>query len=220
MICILVVWLYVKAGVSWSVANTILKALNHILFTTLSLIEVALSSSGINIELPHIRIPQDVRTAYNHHFTQPDIIRTACCPTCFSLYPLPGIPQKCTWKASPRSKPCDTDLWRIQNTRKGPKWVPCCMFSTQNFDSWLRSFLSRKVIVDNLTKIHRQSTSHIPVFAQDMHDIQDSPAWRDLHPGGLQSPFDLTFGIYVDWFNPLTNKISGEWYIFIYLLNF
>lgn len=42
-----------------------------------------------------------------------------------------------------------------------------------------------------------------------MTDIQDSPAWSDLH-GFLQSPYHLSFGIYVDWFNPFTNKTAGK----------
>jgi hypothetical protein len=42
-----------------------------------------------------------------------------------------------------------------------------------------------------------------------MNDIQDSPAWDDLQ-GFQQSPYHLLFGIYIDWFNPYTNKIAGK----------
>jgi hypothetical protein len=41
-----------------------------------------------------------------------------------------------------------------------------------------------------------------------MHDIYDSPAWSSLHPF-LQSPYHLVFALYIDWLNPLTNKIAG-----------
>lgn len=206
MISVLVVWLHIRAGMSRSVANRVLRAAQLILFTTFTLIEVALLSSGFNVKLPTIKIPRDVRTAYQLHFTEPDIIRTACCPKCFFQFPSP-VPWRCQWKASPRSRPCNTELWKIQNTRKGPKWVPHCLFTTQSFDSWLRLFLSRQIIDESLKETFRQRTNR--PFGTDMHDIQDSPGWRDLY-GFLQSPHHLVFGIYVDWFNPFSNKIAGE----------
>ena len=123
MICLFAVWLHLRAGVSRSVANATLQAIHLIISTTLQLVEVALFSTGINVKLPNIRIPRDIRTAYTKQCPEPDIIRTACCPTCFSLYSTP-IPYKCQWKESPRSRPCNTDLWKEKNTSKGPKMVP------------------------------------------------------------------------------------------------
>ncbi len=128
---------------------------------------------------------------------------------CFS-WNYSDIPKTCQWKASPRSRPCNTELWKTQNTRKGPKLVPKCLYSTQSFDEWLKHFLSRKVIDDALVETFHQRNNHMHVpFGGDMHDVQDSPAWKDLHNSG-DSPYKLTFGLYVDWFNPFTNKIAGE----------
>jgi len=194
--------------VSRSVANTTLKALQLILTTILYLIEVTLCSSEITVKLSGIKLPHDVRTAYRLHFSEPEIIRTACCPSCFTLYSRP-IPWRCVWKASPRSRVCNTLLWKKKNTSKGPKWIPQCLYTTQSFDSWLSFFLSRHIIVDSLQKSFDRRTTHPPAaYGADMTDIQDSPAWRDLL-GIFQSPFHLMFGIYIDWFNPLTNKIAG-----------
>jgi hypothetical protein len=208
LISVLVIWLHLRAGVSRSVANTILRAIQFLISTTLQLIEVALSSSGINIKLSKIEIPRDVRTAYKHHFSEPDIIRTACCPTCFTLYSQP-IPWKCEWKESSRSRPCNTQLWKYQNTRKGPKLVPQRLYTTQSFDSWLHFFLSRQVIEDGLIECFHRRLNHPAAFGTDMHDVQDSPAWRDL-TGIFSTPYHLVFGIYIDWFNPFTNKIAGK----------
>ena len=216
MVCTLVVWLHIRAGVSRSVANTTLKALQLIFSSTLYLVEVALCSSGINVKLSKIQLPHDVRTAYRLHFTKPEITRTACCPSCFSLYPSPNIPWKCVWKSSKLSKPCNTQLWKTQNTSKGLKWIPRSLYTTQSFDSWLQFFLSRQIIVDSLEESFQRRTNHPPpAFGADMTDVQDSPAWRDLH-GFFQSPLHLVFSLYIDWFNPLTNKIAG---ILLYYFN-
>jgi hypothetical protein len=52
--------------------------------------------------------------------------------------------------------------------------------------------------------------NHPPAaFGADMHDIQDSPAWQDL-TGLFPTPYHLVFGIYIDWYNPFTNKIAGK----------
>ena len=209
MISILVVWLHVKVGVSRSVANKVLQALQLILTTILHILEAALLSFGATVRLSDMNIPRDVRTAYRLHFTEPDIICTACCPKCFSLIPCP-IPWRCQWRASPRSRPCNTELWKTQNTRSGPKMVPRSLYTTQSFDSWLESFLSQKMIEQGLKEAFQQYINNPPTaFGGTMKDIHDSPAWKNLR-AFLLSAYHLVFGIYVDWFNPFTNKIAGK----------
>lgn len=73
--CTLVVWLHLKAGVSRDTANTILKVIQLILSTTFDILQVALKSNlGVNIKLPVIQIPRDIRTAYHISSSEPDII--------------------------------------------------------------------------------------------------------------------------------------------------
>lgn len=212
MICVLVIWLHNRAGVSRSVTNRILHGIQLIISATLCLVEAALASSGFTVKLGSIKLPHDIRTAYRLHCSEPVIIRTACCPQCFSLYSTP-IPSRCPWKASPRSRPCNTELWMTRNTPKGPKRIPQRLYTTQCFDSWLQFFLSCQVIEDALCESFHARQNHQPaVFGAIMKDIQDSPAWQDLL-GFSQSPYHLCFGIYVDWFNPFTNKIAGKIFI-------
>lgn len=210
--CTLTVWLHLKAGLSRSAANIVLSAISLILSTTLLLLKVSLLAAELNVTFPTVNIPSDVRTAYKHYFSEPEIDRTVCCPQCFSIFPgnYSDIPKTCQWKASPWSRPCNTELWKTQNTQKGPKLVPKCLYSTQSFDAWLKHFLSRKVIDDGLHASFHQRNSRTPAsFGGDMHDVQDSPAWKDLHNSG-DSPHKLIFGLYVDWFNTFTNKIAGK----------
>ena len=149
MVCVLVIWLHLRVGISQSAANTILQAVQFIISTMIQLIEVALSSHGIIIKLPKFKLPLDIRSAYGQNFPDPDIIGTACCPSCFALYSAP-IPLKCQWKESPRYCACNTDLWKSQNTFRGPKLVTRWLYSTQFFDSWLCFFLSCQIIEDAL----------------------------------------------------------------------
>lgn len=207
LICIFAVWLHIRAGVSRSVANKILKAIQIIFSFALRSIEIALLAAGVSVKLADIQVPQDIRTAYQHYHTEPDIIRTACCPKCYTSYSTHPIPWRCHWRASPRSYPCNTELWESRNTQKGPKWIPKRLYTTQSFDSWLAFFLSRQVIEDNLIDTFRHHQDRPPIFGGYMHDIQDSPAWADLTASG--TPYGLIFGTYVDWFNPFTNKIGG-----------
>jgi hypothetical protein len=78
------------------------------------------------------------------------------------------------------------------------------VFNTQEFDSWLEWFLSRKSIEDYLAKTF-QST---PAAGEEMHDLQDSPQWKNLKSVG-KDKYNLVFGVYIDWFNPRGNRMAG-----------
>lgn len=177
----LVVWLNVKAGISCDISNKILQSLQFIISTILQLIAVSIQSSlGIHVTFPKIKIPQYVHTAYKYSLGSNDklkIIHTVCCPKCYTMYSQP-IPWCCDWKESQRSSPCNTELWCKQQFGKIVKWVPKILYNTQCLDAWLLFFLSRRVIEEAL---HTTFFHKPPVFGADMHDIHDSPAWKDLH---------------------------------------
>ncbi|KAI5898333.1 uncharacterized protein SCHCODRAFT_02611784 [Schizophyllum commune H4-8] len=213
LVCILAVWLHTKAGVSRKNTNTTLRAIQSIVTTLLDLLSTALRTSGISVELPSVRIPRDVRTAARAvHGVEPEIDQTVCCPKCFYLHPRP-VPWTCSWRESARSRPCGEHLWTERKTRHGPKWVPRRLYHTQNFDTWVPMFLSRKVITDSLVETQQYCAKRwAPGSNHDdwMRDVHDSPAWRELYGSSYPSPYNLVFGIYVDWFNPFTNKIAGK----------
>ncbi|KAJ7831691.1 hypothetical protein B0H14DRAFT_2592495 [Mycena olivaceomarginata] len=79
-------------------ANMVLKALQFILSTLLGLEQTALDTQlDRKIKLPEIHLPQDNRTAFNRHFenNEPKLIRTPCCPKCFTLYDVQVMPNIC-----------------------------------------------------------------------------------------------------------------------------
>ena len=202
----LLIWLNLKAGVSRETANTILKALQFILTTALELLQVALAAQGIPVQLPKLRIPSDLRTIYQNYSREPEIVRTPCCPKCYTLYPsLEKMPEKCTAKVSKKSRiRCKAALWRTQRLGKENKQVPATTFNTQKFEPWLEWFLSRKSIEDYLAKSYQTPAS---ADGEEMSDLQDSPRWKDLKK--LGDKYNLVFGLYIDWFNPRSNKLAG-----------
>lgn len=203
MCTLLVCWLYLHAGLSRSRTNQVLKAMKLILTVVIRLCSVVLAAAGIPLDLSEIPIPKDIRTVVGSIGLDPDLVRTICCPKCFSLYPQTGpIPNICTWSLSPGANACNTPLWKFRRTRKGKVRVPRRFYTTQSFESWLKFFLGRPEIEDLIDKSYR----HIP--NPKMRGIWDSPAWQSLGEFRYEAG-NLTFGLYIDWFNPLTMKIAG-----------
>jgi hypothetical protein len=87
-----------------------------------------------------------------------------------------------------------------------PVCAPVRQLTTQDFDAWIKFFLSRPDIETALSQSYA-ARPHVP--GQTMHDIWESPAWQTL--GAFSTtPGNLTFSYYIDWFNPFLNKISGK----------
>lgn len=208
LVALIVAWCSLRARVSRDAANTILKSFKFVLTVILQLLHVALQSAGVVLEpLRNLDIPSDIRTIYVQAGLDVDIIRITCCPKCFKQCPSSGpIPRYCTWKCSPRSRACNEELYTYQELKDGPKRTPRCLYTTQSLQSWITVLLSRSGIDKVLHASFARFQANLP--HDRMRDIQDSPAWQSLR-NFLQSPYHLIFGMYVDWFNPFTNKIAG-----------
>jgi len=162
------------------------------------------NSPSTSNSIPPLRLPYNVRTAIKALSIEPAIIRSICCPKCFKQYKLDSLPKICLRRETPRSKPCLEQLWTTCVTACGPECVPQRLYSTQSFEDWLKFFLSRPGIKDLIDKLYQHRPS-MPI----MTSIWDSPAWKSLGPFTSQQG-NLTFSIFIDWFNPLTNKIAGK----------
>ncbi|KAK7008220.1 hypothetical protein R3P38DRAFT_3365308 [Favolaschia claudopus] len=205
--CALVIWLNLRAGASNRTANSVLKALQFILSVALGLLQAALASQGVVVQLPEIQLPKDIETVYRHYNQEPEIERVACCPKCFTIYQDNSkMPQYCPFKASRLSHECGTELWREQRFGKTAKSVPKMVYNTQKFSSWLEFFLSQQHIEDHLDATFQKAR---PTPGADMHDLHDTPAWADLLEFRT-SKYHLVFGVYMDWFNPYGNKVAGK----------
>ncbi|KAJ6499739.1 hypothetical protein C8R47DRAFT_1184162 [Mycena vitilis] len=217
--CLLVAWLNLHARISRRTANIVLQALHLILVTALQLVFTVLQSSGFEqVKPPEFKLPKDIRTIYQQGM-EPEIIRTACCPNCYSMYPADApIPTICRYKKSPKAGECETPLWRERKTRKGVKRVPERLYSAQSFESWLRFFLARPEIEDHLEKSALRSQNRPPPGNADvMHDIQDSPAWRSLG-NFVWFPYNLVWAVYIR-FPRGRGKVVSCGLIILYCLN-
>ncbi len=213
LVCGIVVWLHIKAGVSRSVATSVLQAIRCLVTIIFTLLAAALAGHGITLKVPRIGIPHDIRTAYRCYFTEPKCTRVVCCPKCFKTFTCPqaNIPLTCPWKASPRARVCGANLWKRRRTRKGIKFVPVCWYTTQEPEPWFEFFLGRKEIDNALMETFRKQTGPPPAVGTGTHDVQDSPAFRNLFQD-QPSPYNLIFGIYIDFFQVFGMKTAGEFH--------
>jgi len=188
----LAVWLYLACGISRNSASLLLKAFG--------LVIEHISTAFGSFE----SVPKDIRTAVSQLALEPKIIRVMVCSGCFTQYELTGAPRLCPWRKSPGSRSCNTPLFRVQQSGRGlPKFVPNRLYSTQDLPDWLSWFLQRDGIEEEL------DSSLSAVKSEVMRDVWQSPAWESMGDFRLKSG-NLVFGIFIDWYNPLTNKIAGK----------
>lgn len=160
-----------------------------------------------------LAIPKDPDTCCQKFDLEPTLQRSICCPGCYTNYgpwPLPAddavpVVDVCEVKESARSRACGAELWRSRRSKLGTmQRIPCRLYSTQCFFSWLSFFLKLPGVEDLLDRsCSSRGSSGI------MRDIWDGPAWQSHRAYHAESG-NLTFSFFVDWFNPYTNKIAGK----------
>lgn len=223
LLCIFAAWLHLSAGLSRDAASVVLKICKILIAMSLNLglliARMTISAGSItatseSTSHPALAtattsflkgLPTDVRTAVSALSIDPVLQRSVCCPRCMARYELANLPERCYWRESSRSAMCKESLWTTRQTNGGPRAVPRRLYSTQDPDSWLEFFLSRPGIEDSIAA----SYEHTRRTDGRMNSIRDSPAWKSLG-GFTTTKGNLTFSFFIDWFNPLTNKIAGK----------
>jgi hypothetical protein len=200
-IWILGAWLYVRCGVGRARASKAMHFVFVLVFFAIRFGMLFAHDLGNTAPFPTTR---DVRTAMAALNIKPVLQRSVCCPKCFAPYALDALPEICPRRETPLSRPCREPLWMTRKTKTGPKRVPRRLYTTQSFVSWLEHFLSRPGIEACMNYSYRRRPR-----GGVMRDIQDGPAWEFLGDFTFTHG-NLVFSYYIDWFNPLTNKIAGK----------
>jgi hypothetical protein len=199
MVWKLAAWLHLTGGLSVRATATAVKFLFALVLHAMRL-GSALHAAG----LPnHLKAETTVPAIMSQLSLEPTLIRSICCPGCYTLYSYDTCPDTCPRREHPNSrKHCCAKLWKTDaQGQKKPERLYC----TQDFESWLSWFLSRKDIYEAI----QTSYSHQRPGNDTMEDIWDSPAWDSLNEF-CTTQGNLTFSFYIDWFNPYENKQAGK----------
>ena len=99
-ICTLAAWLHLKCGLSRASTSRLLKVLSLIVHTAMELGRLLTTTNSLQQDKDNTtslppRLPSDVRSAMSALDIEPNIIRSICCPKCFSKYSLDSLPQTC-----------------------------------------------------------------------------------------------------------------------------
>ena len=119
-ICTLAAWLHLKCGLSRATTSRLYR-----FWASLCIQRWNLDSfSQLRIPYGRIEITPPLFCAMSALDIEPNIIRSICCPKCFSKYSLDSLPQVCLQREVPRAKVCCEKLWTMRTTRAGPRLVP------------------------------------------------------------------------------------------------
>ncbi|POW20224.1 hypothetical protein PSHT_03720 [Puccinia striiformis] len=173
-------------------------------------------------------IPRDPRTMIKRAQLDIKLTEAICCRMCFHLYKLePTTPMHCTYKAFDNSDPCHEELFINRKLYLGYKDVgehdyhskppeippqvigtPRCTLLSQSILTWVKWLLSKADTEDAINDWNRTN-----------QDLQDQGYTSDIQHGDnfknttwIDNPnsLKLSVSLFVDWFNPRGNKISGK----------
>lgn len=216
-------WLYLVCGVSQSncrIARDFIVSIAQM---------IAQSRTKVNL---HQDILNDVRSITKRMDLNPVIDCYACCPKCYSLYDIEYGPPECGYQERPTTKVCATEIFvtskliqlpviekvssqKIQYTKLPRLKRPHSVFVVHPMKDWIKWFLSLDTVEDAIDNWAKEVNS-FPI--DPVVDYQQSAAWKKIYPTYSASntrkatppPLNLAFSLFIDWFNPLGNKISGR----------
>ncbi|MBW0551527.1 hypothetical protein O181_091242 [Austropuccinia psidii MF-1] len=171
-----------------------------------------------------LKFPKDVRTIIKKLNLNPQLQQHILCPRCYCLYDLEIAPSDCGYQEFPQALPCGEYLFispiinpfpEIQRLSQHhpqsfhflTKRKPHSIYIHQNLSCWLKWFVPQ---VEDAIELWNQQTNSQKV---PISDYQHSKACNELYPKSptsQDSAMPLAFSLFVEWFNPLSNKLAGK----------
>ena len=178
-------------------------------------------------------IPSDPRTIVGHFDLDPRTVSYLQCPACYALYAYmptnasPSAPprtERCTFRSTPASEPCDVPLWTERRVGAHSIPTPRRKYVHQSLKEWVGRLLARPGVEDILDRPLERPES------ERLKDIWDSPVFRNFRDEdgshffakhGDEGRFAFSLG--ADSFHPLHNleakQVMSATAIFLVLLN-
>ena len=152
------------------------------------------------------QLPNDPRSILNWFNLDPQCSSVLQCPVCYALYPYSGTitsapPEinRCSYKPTPSSPPCDVPLW--EECRSGGRTflAPRRKYVHQSLKDWVRQLLARPGVAEQFRE---------PCDRTALCDIWDSPVLRNFRDvdgrgffRGRGDEIRLAFSLNMDGFN-------------------
>ncbi|MBW0467884.1 hypothetical protein O181_007599, partial [Austropuccinia psidii MF-1] len=216
-----IAWLYLICGISQDKCQ---KAIRYIIYIVKNCRQLP---QGIEIEKT---IPKDIRTITRCLKLLAKFEYHVCCQSCYSLYEIEIAPGECGYRATPDSLACGEDLF---NPIVFPSWEeipralqqqletcqrnishrtnPRSIFVSQRFTEWLKWLLCLPGVESSIDEWQEK----LNLNAFEIIDYNHSNAFlqsisKNEPQNENSSKLQLSFSLFVNWFKPLGNKISGK----------
>ena len=156
------------------------------------------------------QVPNDPRSILNRFNLDPQCSSFLQCPVCYALYPYSGTItsdaaeiDRCSYKSTPSSIPCDVPLWEERQSSGKTFLSPRRKYVHQSLKEWV----GRLLICPGVAELFREPCNRPAMTI--MGDIWDAPVLRNFKDVDGQSFFRgrgdeirLAFSLNADGFNP------------------
>lgn len=170
-------------------------------------------------------MPHNPHTLISRADVDANLVETTCCQMCFKLYPdSRKAPMFCTHQSFKLTPACKEALFIQKTTHTGIKsfglfppgknsnimpinyHIPQCLLVSQPISTWLTWLLSKPDTEDAIETWEQEIKSSGDILV----DVQNGSNYQELNWDNSLDSLNLTLSLFVDWFNPRGNKISGK----------
>ncbi|MBW0581485.1 hypothetical protein O181_121200 [Austropuccinia psidii MF-1] len=206
-----IMWLYLSCGLSRDncrkARDMLVNILQHCLFQTFL------------HEISQINVPCNVQAISKQMGLNFPFEQHVCCPQCSSLYDIEVAPDDCIYKPTVTGPLCGIELFRPHKIQPlGDIHFTSYNSTSQNQHRRTGHIrlqgqpclcITQASIENGINHWKRELSIH---QGDIISDVSQGKVWRNLFPfqSSSNKSLELGFSLFVDWFNPRGNNISGK----------